>query len=100
MAIKRRGRPKECGDCCACCVGVMLPSLRDAFSGEGADAWVEWAAVRGRLKGNDWYLDSRCSFLEDGQCSIYEGRPHACRWFQVGGDDCMRARAEWGVKGE
>ncbi len=42
---------------------------------------VKPASVPGRdsFKGFDWGPHNPCTFLKDGECSIYENRPLACR---------------------
>lgn len=42
--------------------------------------------------------DEPCFWLtDDGKCKHYEHRPQICRDFEMGGEDCLRMRAEAGL---
>lgn len=68
---------RGCTACCHIAVGVLEPEARAI----GERIGVKPANVRGRknFKGFDFGPHNPCTFLKDGECSIYENRPLACR---------------------
>lgn len=71
------GCKRGCNSCCHIAVGVLEPEARAI----GERIGVKPADVLGRddFKGFDWGAHNPCTFLKDGECSIYEHRPLACR---------------------
>ncbi len=104
----------NCDDCGACCMGQNLVP--------GSDVWIaklseelnevprklpprsiplplleELEAVsRGACQGSG---DEPCLWLNraSGRCRHHKHRPDVCRQFEVGGEACLRIRAEAGL---
>ena len=93
-------RPTNCDNCGACCLGQnLLPLMGPVLYGvklpsdlkEGLEAVCE-----GPLSGGDEFP---CIWLDrmTGRCIHHKLRPPVCCEFEVGGDDCIRIRAEAGL---
>jgi len=90
-------RCEDCGG--ACCEDVMVP-VSPVLCGPAGRGWL---GTRGELVRRDGELHVRleapCPELSGGRCGIYSDRPHICRIFPVGGDDCVdvirRRRVEY-----
>ena len=101
----------SCDHCGACCLVVARPPFRHDFDDQGEDAWERLRSDRPdlfealiddetsrRAEGRPSY-GTPCIWLdaETRRCLHYELRPHACREFAVGDDDCRDARRRAGV---
>lgn len=97
----------NCDDCGACCMGQNLVP--------GSDVWIAKIAGQppprviplslmkeldevsaGPCRGCD---DEPCLWLDRraGRCRHHEHRPDVCREFEIGGEACLRIRAEVGL---
>jgi len=78
-----------CGGCCCKGVRLNLGLIKDA----DARRWLEY---HGELQGEMFVLDVPCRMLEDGECTVYDQRPEACRRFEVGSTACRNAIERYG----
>lgn len=82
---------RGCSHCCHIAVGVMEPEAKVIGKMIGRPP----VAVKGRqgpgyFDGFDYGYHNPCTFLKNGECSIYEFRPLACRaQFNVDVDDLL-----------
>lgn len=79
---------RGCSHCCHIAVGMLEPEAQLI----GRLIKRKPAAARGRdgFDGFEFGYDNPCTFLKDGECSIYEHRPLACRiHFNVDVDNLM-----------
>jgi len=91
------GKPTNCDNCGACCMGQnLLPLSGNMVDDVGRVSQLLQAALeavlRGPLTGDD---GCPCIWLDrmTGKCMNYELRPSICRdVIQVGDDTCMRIR--------
>jgi Fe-S-cluster containining protein len=91
-----------CGVCCrgqeALPVGWYLGSLASAAERAALprELLVELEAMRDRFNAEGWPADAPCVWYdgETKRCRHHEYRPEICREFAVGGEDCLRVRAE------
>lgn len=71
---------RKCGKCCNYfCVEVDAP---ESIGDVNDYAWIlAHKNVSIHIEKSHWYLmvKSRCRYLKNGQCKIYEGRPRICR---------------------
>ena len=73
---------KECGGKCCKTLVMARPAVIDEILATrvvGSDGAVIW-------------IDSTCKYLVDGQCSVYDDRPEACRAYEVDGVWCKKTR--------
>ncbi len=90
--------PTTCDGCGVCCMGVNPIYASDEI--EYIPAEIRFAL--------DQYFDSPrysechnpCPWLDlcSGKCRHHDLRPGLCREFEVGGEGCMRMRAECGIE--
>ncbi len=78
----------ECGG--ACCKTINIPVAKMSAK------MLEFVKTRGTLKDGKWCIPSVCRLLQSGRCSNYDRRPAVCREYPVGGERCLKARAEYG----
>jgi hypothetical protein len=80
----RRG----CSHCCH--IAVSVPKQEAQLIGELIGRKPEPAPLRISFEHVSWGYHNPCGFLRDGECSIYEHRPLACRvHYSVDTDDLM-----------
>lgn len=68
---------RGCSHCCHIAVGV--PRQEAELIGERIGRKPLHAEARTHFEDFDWGYHNPCAFLRDGECSIYEHRPLACR---------------------
>ena len=90
----------SCKRCAGCCRAVCGDNVVAVFPGEvrrimaaSGKSWFEVAkppesddfAAEGYRHAFEWVLrrkpDGDCVFLKDGQCTVYDARPHICRTY-------------------
>jgi Fe-S-cluster containining protein len=83
-----------CARCRACCchLEVILMVEDDDVPAHliEQDRWGGWVM---RRRDDGW-----CAALDRAtmRCTIYKRRPANCRAFEMGGDDCVAIRAQYG----
>lgn len=85
----------NCDGCGACCDSQGTPP----FSWQGEDrppARLMWDIEEHMFRYDD---GEPCLWFDEASraCRHYEYRPASCREFRVGGEDCLRVRAERGI---
>ena len=75
-AYRRSGECDGCKGLARCCTYVSLPLAR--LLSEDETRWVELHPGI-KVEGLSVRIDTPCSALKDGQCSIHEDRPQICR---------------------
>jgi Fe-S-cluster containining protein len=100
----------NCDNCGACCqyMGAVPTSLlaRVGFIPiDGCKPLPEWLETELRadlewVKRTKRSDDEPCIWFdhETGRCKHYEFRPVCCRDFELGGEDCLRIRAEYDIE--
>jgi uncharacterized protein len=95
-----------CGACCHVLVGaqahevlIAAEFMQRTFSPTELDAAIartaeQRAAFRGKLHGEQAALQRPCALLRDGACTIYEGRPEACRAHHSPNADTCRSNLD------
>lgn len=97
--------PTNCDDCGACCLGQnLLPLTGNMLDAEdGVSPWIPAplrqeleAIATGPMFGDD---GCACVWLDraTGRCKHHVHRPSTCREFEIGGEGCMKRRAEVGL---
>jgi len=86
----RRG----CSHCCHCAVAVAKPEAEMIGMAIKRPPKKVSGVVKmdasGNFEGFDWGYHNPCSFLKNGECSIYEHRPLACRvHYNLDNDDLL-----------
>jgi hypothetical protein len=69
----------------SCCKSIFLP--KSLWKADVAN----WVSLHGESEESRIRLDTPCSALKDGRCSIYETRPDVCRVAKVGDEQCLKA---------
>lgn len=103
----------SCDGCGACCMHVGVPLFKFQIDGSGGSPelpdeqeWVDLPddlkeAHVNFLKNNkfDDYNGTPCYWLdpETRKCTHYDYRPEVCRWFEMGGVNCIEFREELDV---
>lgn len=90
----------NCDNCGACCMGLnLLPLTGNDLDGATLPPKLESPLRRillGPLSGGD---ECSCVWLNrvTGRCRHHKYRPSFCRELPVGGEDCLRIRAQAGM---
>jgi Fe-S-cluster containining protein len=103
----------NCDDCGACCryMGAvpinLLDRSKEGYGGpmpgnKPLPEWLEaelWAVHESIVRGGPSMNDQPCIWYdtETRRCRHYEFRPEVCSEFEVGGEDCLRIRAEYKI---
>jgi len=94
----------DCDGCGACCrTFPIFASIADAARESRVAA--EGRALPHHLATDRWTYQlfplpfhECCCFLDGAaRCTIYPTRPHVCRAFAAGGDQCQSARSRLGL---
>lgn len=95
-----------CGACCHVLVGVQAHEvliaaefIQRTFSPAELEAVIvrtaeQRTAFRGKFHGEQAALQRPCALLRDGACTIYEGRPEACRAHHSPNADTCRSNLD------
>lgn len=79
---------RGCSHCCHC--AVTLPKAEAELIGQCINRKPANAPPRSEDESVEWGYHNRCTFLADGECSIYESRPLECRlMFSADVDDLL-----------
>ena len=88
--------PPTCDECGVCCMGVNPIFTEDEF----VTIPMHLRVMLNVYMDSPRYSDggNPCPWLDlcNGRCRHHEWRPDVCREFEVGGESCMRMRAEAG----
>lgn len=74
---------------CAICKGSCCETLQ--FPLPDDPDLARWLGFHGKVRGGRVRLETPCSKLVSGQCSVHADKPKVCRDFEVGGDLCRSA---------
>lgn len=95
----------RCGVCCSQFDVLLTEADLDRFERQPRLIRLTWAYDRpGGLSAHFMKRDAatgRCVALRtvgrEHRCTIYNDRPHLCRAFEVGSEDCLAARRAAGL---
>jgi Fe-S-cluster containining protein len=92
MTTKLSEQGVTCANCKAACCRLEAMLFNDS---EVPEQYIV-TDVRGE-RSMARLEDGWCSALDRDTliCTIYENRPWICREFEMGGSECLAARAEW-----
>ena len=87
---RTRESPVKCSACEAACCRLEVLLITDTGVPEGFIKTDKWGAMSMRRLDDGW-----CSALDRASmlCRIYDRRPWICREFEMGGIECLSARA-------